>query len=190
LRRALDPARARRRNARSVGGRGVAPVRARDRAAFDPLHRQPGSGPGEPLRLRGHVQPDLPLRHGKALRLGLPEKLRPERRTDRPHDRELPLGPPLEAHATMPVPRRRLETCRLPRRVAHVGELTLASRTTPTVAQSGPSSSEGTGLSPPAPSNNAGAGTIGTFVTSRNEFPSPRVGVSERGGRAQGPPLH
>ena len=101
---ARRPLRAGRRHDRPVGGGRLAAVRAGDRAADDPpLPARPTRSSIERLRLQVQLQPDLHGRVRDRGRVALAGLLRARPGSDRPDDRELPLGLPLAADAAVSV---------------------------------------------------------------------------------------
>jgi hypothetical protein len=82
-----------------------------------PTIRRDGARKDQSLRIRGDLQSDLPVEHHTTVRLGLSQKLRPQQRPDRGHDRKLPLRPDLEDPPEVPVSRSRSAPRRVSRRV-------------------------------------------------------------------------
>ena len=99
---------------RPLGGGRLAAVRARDRAADDPAFPRSPPAAAEQLRLAVQLQPDLQGRVSNRAGLALVGLLRTRAGADRPDDRELPVGLPLEPDEAVSLPRHRTA----PRRVS------------------------------------------------------------------------
>ncbi len=110
------PLRAGRRHRRPVGGGRLAAVRARDRAADDPPLPRGSPTAAEPLRLAVQLQPDLQGRLSIRAGMALPGLLRNRAGADRPDDRELQDGFPVEPDEEVPPSRQGIAPRRLCRR--------------------------------------------------------------------------
>ena len=103
---------------RAVGRGGVAAVRAGDRVAGNRLSGARGRPEnGQPLRLQGDVQSDLPGQVRQSLWLDIAVALRDQPGADQSDDRELPNGSAVAPDAELPLRRRRVATSGIHRRL-------------------------------------------------------------------------
>jgi hypothetical protein len=114
--------RTRRRQPRSVGGRRLLAIRARDRRTGSAIFRDAEVAGRQPLWIQGHFQRHDRREIRSAAVMGFAVSLRHQPGAHRPDDRKLPLGSHLESDATMSLYRGRARQGRLYRWLARHAE--------------------------------------------------------------------